>query len=215
MNEVAESPLAGSTSSVGNELARLALDYTRWSKDGALTLADGLPAAYAALRARETPLNEVEPMGGVKTSALKKAIGMLGVKISPTMSRQQSNTWASTMVLALSDLPAAFVLCGAKDALHVPMQFISEIEGVVREKAAKARERHHSAIMRLRRFERDLEYAKNPTPALPAPEPREMTQDDINTMLRPLLNMGLAQGWITQEQFDIATGKDETDDRGQ
>ena len=191
-----------------NELATLALDTRAWSIEQAQELGADPAAAIAALRARDVPLNREEPTGGKKSGVLKQALGVLGAKIAPTMSREQAEAWATAMAMALSDLPAAFSIRGAKDAIHAPMRFINEVEGVVREKAEEARVRQQAAIYRLRQFERQMKSASEP--ALPPPD-REMSQEHINTMPRPLLDLGLKMGHITQGQFDIATQKDDTD----
>lgn len=190
-----------------SELATLALDTRSWSLDRAAQLEADPAAAIAALKAREVPLNGEEPAGGRKAGVLKQSLGVLGVKIAPTMSQDQAEAWTTAVAMALADLPAAFSIRGAKDALHVPMKFLNEVEGVVREKAEDARVRHQAAIYRLRQFERQIRAATKP--ALPKPEVPEMTQEAINAMPRSLLDLGLKLGHLTQEQYDIATRKDE------
>lgn len=193
---------------MATELAILALDSTGWTPERALEVGGDPQQAILALKAREVPLKDAEPEGGKRTAELKSALGLIGAKIAPTMSVEQSAAWAAAMVMALSDLPAAFALRGARDALHVPIRFMNEVEGAVREKADAARERHLTALHRLRRFKRDIESAGKPK--LAAPEVPPITQDGINAMPLELRRMGLRLGHITQEQFDIAAAKDET-----
>lgn len=216
MGQVANLP-AGSTEADRN-MAALALSSRLWGDKAMEQLAatGGNPlAAIERLQAMNVPAKDVEPRGmldgkrGPKTNKLMQSIRAIGAKISPTMSSEQVDVWIVAMVTALSDLPFAFSTKGAQEAIHVPMKFLNEVEGVIREKAEEAATRHRLAINSLRRFIRQLETANEP--ALPKPEPKEMTQEDINTMPRPLLDLGLKARYITQEQYDIATRKDDND----
>lgn len=216
MGELVKRP-AGSNAD--RELAARALDLNGWTDDLAMIaeLGGSPVVALELLEAMLVPAKEIEPNGladgkrGPKTNKLMQSLRAIGAKISPTMSGEQVDVWIVAMTTALSDLPFSFSTKGAADAIHVPMKFLNEVETVVREKAEAAATRHRIAMHRLRTFERQLKAASEP--ALPPPEPRDFTQDEINSMSPPLLRIGLKNEWITQEQYDSAMqGKDDADE---
>lgn len=102
-------------------------------------------------------------------NALDERLRRLAVKIAPGMSAAQGREWREVMVDALSDLPALVALTAAKRAIHRPMQFMNEIEPVVREIAADLERQRREAIARLERMRGEIERAAHPAPALPAP----------------------------------------------
>lgn len=208
MGELVNAP-HGSTPD--RDLAALALDMGGWvpeAVEGITQDAAVITASINRLAVMKIPASEVEPNGllegkrGPRTNRLIKALSMLGAKISPTMAEEQMQAWMAAMVRALSDLPFAFAQKGAEAAIHEPMKFLNEVEGVVRDKAEDARRKHDVAMRRLRNFLRQIEQAGEPK--LPPPEPVEMTQEQINATPKPLLDAGLEAGFITQEQYDIA-----------
>lgn len=200
MGELA-SPL-GSTQPATADLATLALDVRRWDVERARALGVEPGPAIAAITARWRLLKEIEPQGGEKTSALVRSLSTIGAKIAPTMGDEQTKAWIAAMVEALSDLPYAFALRGTRDAVHVPMRFLNEVEAAIRDKADLARARHQAALYRLQAFERMLKTAA--APKLPPPEAKELTAADIAAMPLRLRQLGLKLGHITQEQFDEA-----------
>jgi hypothetical protein len=190
------------------DLAALALDVMGWSPERALALDADPAAALARLDAMLVPAKDAEPKGlvegrrGPKTGKLIDALALIGAKISPTMSPEQSKAWMAALTTALSDLPFAFSVRGAQEAIHTPMQFLNEVEGAVRERASHAKIKHEIAVNRLKAFQRRLANANRP--ALPAPEPKEYTQAEIDRLTPELRRLGLKVGAITQEQFDAA-----------
>lgn len=201
---------AGSTQPT--DLIALAADPQAWSIEAATPMAGQIEEARARLNAVAlSPLKELEPDGigrqgdritfdGARSKIIADGLKPLGVKVQGRMSREEANVWLGAMVMALSDVPFAFLKKGIADAIHHPFRFLNEIEGVVRERAAIAASKHKAALRRLNDLERSLQPVED---ALPAP-PDELTQDEINAMDRQFLNMGLRAGFITQEQFDIA-----------
>lgn len=203
MGEIA---LAGAAH-LAADLATLAL--TCWSDDQAKALDTDPREAIGLIEKRFTPARQEEPKPGPKARRLMKALAEIGVKIAPTMPQDRAEVWCAVMVKALSDLPFAFSIRGAEDALKKPMQFMNEVEGIVREQAEIARQRHLNAIHRLRRFQREIDNADKPK--LTAPEVPPLTQEGINAMPLELRKIGLTLGHLTQEQFDAAATKDEPD----
>ena len=213
MGELANAP-RGSTPD--RDLAALALDMGRWTHDDAKALAESAPAVEAALNrlsVMNIPACEVEPNGqlegkrGPRTHKLIRALAAIGAKIAPTMAEEQMQAWMAAMVRALSDLPFAFAQKGAEAAIHTPMRFLNEVEGIVRDRAEDERRRHSVATRRLQNFLREI--TGDGPPRIAPPEPREMTQEQINATPKPLLEAGLNAGYITQEQFDVAMAKGE------
>lgn len=187
-------------------LAALALDVNGWSFDRAVSLGVDPLDAVMRLEHMAVAAKQVEPGGlvdgqrGPRTDKLINALRPLGAKIAPAMPQEQIDVWLAALVLALSDLPFAFSMRGAEDAIHVPMKFLNEVETAVREKAKDAEARHKLAVMRLQRMARELKSAGAPK----LPEPKPLTQDDFNITPRPLLEIWLRNDIITQEQFDTA-----------
>lgn len=176
------------------DMAAFALTSEAWGDEVMERFAEigGDPeGALARLNAMTVPAKDREARGVIpdesvpsgyrfegKTRDLSLALRAIGAKISPTMSEEQVGVWLSAMVTALSDLPFAFSIKGAQEAIHVPMKFLNEVEGVVREKAEGAATRHRLAVYSIRRFMRQLEEAKKS--ALPPPPPRVWTQEDVD-----------------------------------
>lgn len=161
---------------------------TSWTIDQAMSLADGLDMErlIAGYERGLQPLSETEPDGkspfdpdidGKLCLALGDALAMICTKIAPTISVEQSKGWITVMQLALSDLPGRVAIEAAQAALHVPMRFLNEVEGVMREKAEAITSRRRGALWRLRQLRDAMEAARSPAPALGADEPdRPLTE---------------------------------------
>lgn len=208
------------------ELGALALNFgTPLPLD---TKAD-IPATIAGLEASLRPLKEVEPHAMVRdpdepigfrfegqaTGKLADALRPIGMKINPTMSPEQVGGWLAAMIASLSDLPPRVAIRGAQDALHVPIRFFPEVEGVIREKAKPHEQKYRVAIMRLERLMREIAEAAKPKlppaeqkPFVPA-EYAAMARSDLG---RAILRMGLGAGHLTQEEFDAAMSPPEAEE---
>lgn len=191
-----------------------------------LDTAADIPATIAAFEAALEPLRDIEPgaivrdpdqpigfrFDGPATAELANALRPIGIKLNPTMAPEQAGAWLSALIASLSDLPARPVIRGAMEAIHVPIRFFPEVEGVIRDKAQPLIRRYHAAIRRLYRLMQDIEDAARPqAPVLTAPQPalREFTADELAAMARTgngrqILLLGMAGGWITNEQFEAA-----------
>lgn len=198
------------------ELATMAMRLGGWRLDDALSLDANPMEAMATLDRMATPAKLIEPGGvvdgkrGPRTDKLINALRLIGAKISPTMGEEQINVWLTALVMALSDLPFAFAQRGAEDALHVPMRYLNEVEGIVRDKAGDAAERHKLARLRLERLQREIANAGQPKLEAPKPMTPEEYQAELNSTARPILATMLKAGAITQEQHDTAIqGRDE------
>ena len=182
-NEVVST--AASPADGPRDLAWLARNPSHWRVEGALEAAGGRdPATIGqALSKIETALAPVpvDPvMRGEWKSAMDERLRQLAIKVSPGMSVAQADPWRDVMAEALSDLPALVALTAAKRALHRPMKFMNEIEGVVREIAAEIEGERREAKWRLERLRADMERIASPPVALPAPEAVPMTAADID-----------------------------------
>lgn len=153
-----------------------------------MQLADGLDMdeVIAGYLRGLRPLTEAEPGGrsardpdkaGWFSAGLGNDLALLAIKIAPTMSEAQNTAWISVMVTALSDLPGRVAREATQAALHVPMKFLNEVEGVIREKADAIVSRHNGAVWRLRQLRAAIEAKGRPVQALPAAEPdRPLTE---------------------------------------
>lgn len=126
------------------------------------------------------PLSAIEPEGvvaddraasgfqfkGEQSRAVSLALRPIGAKIAPTMTPAQSGAWLAAMVLALSDLPPAVSRRAITKAVHRPMQFLNEVEKVVREYADEALVQQANARGRLKRMIAEIDRAAMPQPQL-------------------------------------------------
>ncbi len=132
------------------------------------------------------PLTEAEPGGksardpdkaGWFSAGLGNDLALLAIKIAPTMSEAQNTAWISVMVTALSDLPGRVAREATQAALHEPMKFLNEVEGVIRDKADAIVSRHNGAVWRLRQLRAAIEARGRPVQSLPDAEPdRPLTE---------------------------------------
>lgn len=216
-------PLAGSPD---RELGALALNF---SAPLPLDTTADIPATIAGMEASLKPLKEVEPHAMVRdpdqpigfrfegqaTGKLADALRPIGMKINPKMSPEQVGGWLAAMIASLSDLPPRVAIRGAQDALHVPIRFFPEVEGVIRERAAPHAQRYQLAINRLRRLARDIADAAKPK--LPPAEVKPVGMAEYRAMARSemgrgLLRIGLGAGHLTQEEFDAAMSPPEVEE---
>lgn len=202
MGDVATVP-AGST-----------LDLAAVAFRGSIALADAegvdVGAVIAAYERRlALSLADRDPMfNGDATARVRTALKLIGMKIDPRMDEEQAMTWLTAMAMALSDFPWWVITAAVPDAIRVPMRFLNEVDGVVREKAEAVMARHRVALIRLRALEREIADAAKPK-LPPAPPPPPIGPDEYRAMARSdmgrtLLRMGLGAGYISQEDFDAA-----------
>jgi hypothetical protein len=209
MGPLANSPAGASAE---RELVTLALDAANWTEDKALALGASPATAMRLLEQAALPAKQVEPGGvvdgqrGPRTDRLMQSLRTIGAKISPSMTSDQVDVWVAAMTVALSDLPFAFAMRGINEAIHVPMRYLNEVEGVIREKSEAAHSRHQVAMMRLAKLERERGCAAN-TPKLP-PQPR-MTQEQVDGLPDHLKRLGLAAGHLREENGRVVLVDDD------
>jgi len=211
MGDLAKS-LAGSDSAPKNLLALVLNAHAPTIVRGSVSSAD-CEEALAIVRRWKIPLKEMEPAGMVRddsadlgytfagmTAKLADALRPLGIKIAPTMPGAQAGAWLAAMITALSDMPPRISIRGAQEAIHKPMQFLNEIEGVVRERAEDLAARYNLAQSRLERMQREIAEATKPSrPLLTGPPAPELTQADVDTMSGSMRRIGLGCGALFQD----------------
>lgn len=137
-----------------------------------MRLADGLDIddMIAGYLRGLRPLTEAEPGGksardldkvGWFSAGLGNDLALLAIKIAPTMSEAQNTAWISVMVTALSDLPGRVAREATQAALHEPMKFLNEVEGVIRDKADAIVSRHNGAVWRMRQLRAAIDAQGN------------------------------------------------------
>lgn len=198
-NELASNPAGLPDRELLARAFDLSAPLTGGDVEGALSLLDGwlrpLKLAEPVAMVRDERADLGFRFEGDGTARLVDALRPLGMKVNPTMEPRQVGGWLAAMVAALSDLPSRVVVRAAQDAIHTPVRFLNEIEGVVRERAEPIHSRYRVARLRLEAFRREM--ARAATPALPPPEP--MSEADLQAMPEPLRKVGLAAGWIEQD----------------
>jgi hypothetical protein len=193
------------------ELARLAMadewGYRQVSDAYGGRLRD-LGRTIAEYEQSLAPLKEREPkLDGATSKNLADALRPMGAKIAPTMSTEQATAWLAAMVMALSDLPEIGVVKAAREAIHVPIRFPNEVDGVIRAKSEEVMYRHHRAIRRLRGLREMIDMPGKMARSLPPPlsaDQDPITAEEIRAMTPSMIRIGLANGWLTQAEVDAA-----------
>lgn len=137
------------------------------------------------------PMKEQDPeLSSAKARQIEARLKPIGAKIDPKIDAEQAFAWRKAVVLALSDLPANVVIEAAARAVHRPMQFLNEVDGVVREEALKVIHERKVIIARLEALKRAIERAQNQQPQLAA-EPMVWTQADVDLANESFRKTGL------------------------
>lgn len=193
----------------------------------ALTDAEGIDVGEvisAYERRLALSLADREPMfNGDATAKVRTGLKFIGIKIDPKMEEEKAATWLTSVAMALADFPWWVIVAAAGEAIRVPMKFLNEVDGVVREKAEEVMSRHRVALIRLRALQREIDRAAKPTLTAPEgwngaerpmPKAEELRRLGCTTMGRTVLSLGLANGHLTQEDFDAAISlpEEETND---
>ncbi|MBP8233110.1 MAG: hypothetical protein KAY22_12455 [Rhizorhabdus sp.] len=170
----------------------MAANRSAWTIEAAIALAGDEPAATIleaeqTIRAHLAPAPVEDVARKEWEAALDERLRRLAVKIAPGMSVAQGQQWRLVMVESLSDLPAVIVLTAAKRAIHRPMQYLNEVEGIVREIAGDMVATRKLALMRLAALREAIERASEPSLPPPAEEPwTEAMVDEANDRFRRL-----------------------------
>lgn len=165
-------------------------------------------AIAAAVAKTQRELRPVPEPGEARAEwgiALDERLRRLAVKVAPTATAAQTIEWRTAMTDALSDLPAMIALTAAKKAIHRPFRFIGDIEAGVREIASELLTDRQARLRGLERMRADLARAMRPPAALPgADADAPISPEMIRAMTPQLRAMGLAAGFITQDDIDQA-----------
>lgn len=168
-------------------------------------LAGAVAGALALARDDLSPVPRDRAARARWAAALDERLRKLALKIAPAMSVDQGRPWRDVMVDALADLPAMVSLTAAKRALHRPMQFINQVETVVREIAAEVIVERNAILKRLEAMQAEIARAANAQPAIAArAEVDRSTPQEIRDMTPSMRRMGLAAGFLTQVEIDDA-----------
>jgi hypothetical protein len=150
--------------------------YQRTDLDPAANAQD-LAAAIAELEQPQLALKKSEPrLDGPMSKALEDALRPIGAAIDPRIADEQAKVWRKALLLKLSNLPGRLAVKATQAAAHEPFEFFSQVEKVIRQKADEAKVAQEVALMRLQRWQRELERAA--VPQIEAP-PQEWTEESI------------------------------------
>lgn len=193
------------------ELAQLAVT----NRLPEISAPDALPAlkeAIAGIEARErvsdalrahsdNPALKKEHAGIVRLSSALKAIG---AKLSPGMSPAQSSAWVDGVRLSLARYTVGASIYAAEKAQGEPFQYgLGSVDARLHELAKEAMDRDAAAMSRLRLMIRQIERAQTQK-ALPAPDDKPMTVEEIAETPDHLVSLGRKLGFITDEEYQAA-----------
>lgn len=156
------------------------------------------------------PLKMCEPqLNGYITRQVKMAFLPLGAKMRPDMADSKAETWASSFVAALSDLPAKCVIKALQRAMHEVFDYPAQLEAYVRKYAADDKDHEWRCIEFLRTLHRAI-YGHQQTMQLTAraepmtkAETRDVIRDISDPTLRKLLEgMGVGCGALDKDILD-------------
>jgi hypothetical protein len=200
------------TSAGPGAIAQLALAPGEWKAAAAHELArsigpDAINDAIALVRQQFAPVPSDDDRRAEWAVAMDERLRRIALKVSPGMSPAQAAPWRGVMVEALADLPAMVALTAAKRALHIPMQFMNQIEPAIRDAAAQVLAERNLAIERLRRLAVQRKQATMPRLEDRRGDP--LTVAEIAAMPPALREMGRKAGAITLEQILSADQKEQ------
>lgn len=173
MNAITATEAVRAAQAHGGAILALALSPHRWTIDAAIAAVADQPsqvlAAIDKLRRDLAPVPRDAGPSADWAEALDRRLRKLAAKIAPSMSVEQADAWCEAVVEALSDLPAMVALTAAKRAIHVPMTFLNEVEGIVRGIAAEVDRDRRAALRRLAELRDVLDRLQSPPAELSAP----------------------------------------------
>lgn len=178
---------------------RALVKLTRTSVDVPADIAPrDLASAIAELAAPLPALKHTEgALNGAASKMIEDTLRPIGAAIDPKMRPEDAKAWRKAMLLKLSNLPAETVVRAVRRAMHDPFEFFSQVETAIRKHAADITQERQVARMRLERWQRDLRRAQ--APALPAPEAKPITQEEVDRLNAQMRAAGLATRWRLED----------------
>lgn len=145
-------------------------------------------------------LKHLEPgLDGQIARLIEDALRPIGAALDPRLSSEQAKVWRKAVLLKLSDLPGPIALKAVRKAVHEPFQFFSEVDTAIRKIAADALAHQRLALFQLRRWQREIERAANPLPALEPPPPEPVTQEEVDQLNATMRRSGCSTRWRLED----------------
>lgn len=188
-------------------LSSLALSLSAWTTTDAMAMVAGpsdIDEAKARIRMQLAPVPADQDARDSWLKAMDERLRRIAGKISPGMSPAQANVWRDLMCKALADLPAMVALTATKRAFHVPMQYLNEVEGVIRDIAAQVIRERNLAMSRLDSLREQMQRGSAPRLDTRATDFEGWTIERLRDLPRFAAGSLLRAGAITQEQYDEA-----------
>lgn len=163
--------------------------------------------AKRLLQGQLNPLKVREPnFAGSECKQVTDSLRIIGMKVRPDLSADQCKAWCKATVIALSDLPTHIILQACSEAVHVPFQYLNQIEAEVRTRADRKLADHHMAIRRLDAMLQELRNARQPKLTDERGFDEPMPDAEVHALQRSpmgaaLVRFGLRQGYIKPEQL--------------
>jgi hypothetical protein len=172
-------------------LARIA--RTSFDAPANVTLAE-IENARGELATVSLPLKRLEAaLNGEVSKWVEDALRPIGAAVDPRLSPEQAKAWRKALLVKLSNLPADVLLAAVRRSHHTAFKFLADVEADVRLQAEAVVKERRLALERLERWQRDLARAQ--APALPAPDPKPVTQAEVDRMNALMRSAGLATRW--------------------
>ena len=155
---------------------------------------DGIAQALAELRAPKLPLKRAEVgLDGPMSRLVEDGLRPIGAAVDPRLSPEQAKAWRKALLLKLSNIPGDILVAAVRRSMHTTFRFLADVESDVRKQAEAIKQEQQIALMRLERWQRDLERAK--VPAIAPPPPKPLTQADVDAMNGLMSSIGSATRW--------------------
>lgn len=159
-----------------------------------------------ALRIHAPALGKLHP--GV--SRLHAALQAIGAKLAPAMSPAQAMAWRDATGLSLAKYSVKAAIYAAETAQGEPFQYgLGSVDGRLHELAKEAMECDRAAVLRLQAMIRQIERAQTQK-ALPAPEDKPLTVEEIAATPDHIISLGRTGGFISDEDYQAAMALRET-----
>lgn len=193
-------------------LARYCMTEPEWDSNAAIAQHGGerIGAVHQRLHESLVSLKLLEPtLDGEKSKEVRDSLKVLGAKVRPDMSSEQTTAWLNSVLIALSDMPARALQSAALDVIHVPFQYLNEVEAKMRDFAGREVTKIRIGIRRLEMMQETLIRQRSGEKRITDERSEPLSDAEVHNLQRSrlgrdLIRLGIAAGFIKPEQLKPA-----------